>query len=232
MPDVGVDLNDLELRVEVLEQRAANTVSGIADSYTDSENNVIVTNDPLDWSLAANGWESYAKIGPPITDPDDEFYPGGVMSTPYGMPTAYRLGSMCVLTGLVRRKAGAANLVAGTRYNLPMFALPLYWQPPAQIILPCLMGTADPAGSLGVVGTAWIEIREDPDTYTGVVSFVAGTVGCAASTGWVALQGLFPISVADSTPLVEGSWDDASETTTWDSFDDTVTWNSYPNSAS
>jgi hypothetical protein len=94
------------------------------------------------------------------------------------------------------------------------------------------MGNADPTGSVGSVGTAWIEIREDVDSETGIAYYRAGTVGCNANVGWIALQGLFPITVADSPALVENSWDDASETTTWDSLDDTVTWNSYPNSAS
>lgn len=231
MAEIGIDLNELELRIATLEQSIASTVSGLSDSYFDIENNLTVVNDPLDWSVAANGWESYSTLGPPITDPDDEFYPGGVVSTPYVMPAAYRLGGMCVLTGMVRRKAGAANLVAGTRYNQPMFTLPQFWQPSGNFILPCLMGTADPAG-LGVVGTAWIEIREDPDTDTGVVSFVAGTLGCANGTGWIALQGLFPIRVADAPVLIEGSWNDASGTTTWSMVDPSITWNSYPDPAS
>jgi hypothetical protein len=231
MAGIDIALNELESRVAALEQVFANTVSGLADTTFDYENNLTVTNDPLDWSVANNGWESYSTLGPPITDPDDVYYPGGVVSTAYAMPAAYRLGGMCVLTGLVRRKAGAANLTAGTRYNSPMFALPQYWQPTASFIVPCLMGTAAPSG-LGVVGTAWVEISEDPDTDTGVVSFVTGTVSCTNSTGWISLHGLFPIRVADSGPLIEGSWDDASGTTTWNMVDPTVTWNSYPDPAS
>lgn len=231
MADIGIELNELESRVAVLEQTLANTVSGLADSYTDTENNVTVTNDPLDWTVAANGWESYSLIGPPIEDPEDPYYPGGVVSTPYAMPAAYRLGSMCVLTGMVRRKAGATSLVAGVRHNSPMFALPQFWQPTADFILPCLVGSSDPTG-YGLIGTGWVEIRENDDLDTGVVSFVASTLALTSDTGWISLQGLFPIRVADSPALVEDSWDDASQTTTWDMVDSTITWNSYPNPTS
>jgi hypothetical protein len=229
--DASVDINELDSRVRVLESFAANTVTGLSDAYTDPEAEATVTNDPLDWTVSTD-WESYTTIGPPITDPADPVFPGGALSSLYGMPAAYRVGSMCVLTGLVRRKGGSANLPAGASATaLPMFALPQFWQSTSNIILPCLMGNTDPSGT-AVVGTAWIEVRGDLTSLTGVVHYRAGTVACNAGVGWIALQGLFPISVADSLPTVEGSWNDASETMTWDMFDDTVTWNSYPDPAS
>jgi hypothetical protein len=227
MAELGGDLTELEMRVAALEQVFASTHTGIGDGYFDTDAMVTVVNDPLDWSVANNGWESYTKIGPPITDPTDEYYPGGAWSTPYAMASASRLGSMCVLTGMVRRKAGAANLAAGSANLSPMFALPLNWQPTADVILPCLMGNTDPSGT-AVVGTAWIEVRENDVADTGVAYFRSGTVACNANTGWIALQGLVPISVNEAGLLVEDSWDDASPTTTWNMVDPSVTWNTYP----
>lgn len=232
MPELGTQWNDLDTRLAELEQYAVRPVTGATDVVTDDVGTTIVA-DPLDWTVAANGWETYSQISAVITDPDDPNYPGMISNTDYGMAAASLLGSNCLLTGMVRRKTGAANLVAGTRYNLPMFGLAVNWRPVHNVLLPCLMGNTDPAG-LGVVGMAWIEIRPDLDVLapSGRVYFIAGTVGCAAGTGWVALQGIFPCQITDgATPIVEDSWDDASETISWDQMADDVTWNSYPYSA-
>jgi len=201
MPQIGGSLNQVDTRLETLEQSAMKPTSGRANVYLDPDTGQLVVEDQLDWSPAANLWESYTQLGPVITDPANPNYPGGLDSSVYGMAEAHLMGSMCLLTGMVRRKAGAPSLAANTRYNQPMFGLPADWRPMSNIILPCLVGNADPdpdAGSpAGTFGTAWIEIRpENAPTMqpSGWVYFVMGTLALSASTGWISLQGVFPCS--------------------------------------
>jgi hypothetical protein len=169
----------------------------------------------------------------PDPDDDDAEFTGGALSTEYGRPEAHLIGSMCVLTGMVRRKAGASAVVAGTRYNLPMFGLPTNWRPSTSIILPCLVGNADPSpvGTIGTVGTGWIEIRADLDPLqvSGRAYLIGTTVGLSPTTGWLALQGIFPLSIVDASDETSATdtWDDAHFQTTWDSLGDDVTWDTY-----
>jgi hypothetical protein len=200
--DLGSAANELESRVSVLEQRGMTANLRSPDVYLDSDTGATVVEDPLDWTVAPTGWESYSTIAPIIDDPDNPGYPGGEVSTDYGMAEAHLIGSMCVLTGMVRRKAGATPnpLAAGTRYNLPMFGLPEDWRPMHNVVLPCLMGSTDPA-SAAVLGTGWIEIRPEINPVlraSGRVYFVTGTVSCSAGTGWIALQGIFPCQLLSS----------------------------------
>jgi hypothetical protein len=201
--DLGSAANELESRVSVLEQRGMTANLRTPDVYLDPATGTTVIDDPLDWTVSPTGWESYSTISPIIDDPVDPNYPGGELSSDYGMAEAHLIGSMCVLTGMVRRKAGATPnpLAAGTRYSLPMFGLPDDWRPMHNVILPCLMGNADPT-SASAVGTAWIEIRPEINPVlqpSGRVYFVTGTLSCAPSTGWVALQGVFPCQLLSST---------------------------------
>jgi hypothetical protein len=203
--DYGSVANELESRVARMEQSTMSTTAPTVDVYIDPDSGATVVADPLDWSVAAGGWESYSQIGPIITDPDDPNYPGGELSTSYGMAEVQLLGSMCVLSGMVRRKTGALPnpLAAGTRYNIPMFGLPVDWRPTRNVILPCLMGNTDPT-SLGanLVGTAWVEIRPEVNPVlrsSGRAYFVTGTLSCPPSTGWIALQGVFPCQLFGST---------------------------------
>jgi hypothetical protein len=113
-----------------------------------------------------------------------------------------------------------------------MFGLPDHWRPTTNIILPCLMGNTAPDGTTsGVVGTAWIEIRPDtePMQVSGRVHFIAGTVALTPGTGWIALQGIFPCNLMDTTTVMPetNSWDGAHFQKTWDSLDSSVTWNTY-----
>lgn len=229
---LGGSLNELEARVARLEQSAVRADTRPAALVTDDVGTTTVQH-ALDWSAANNLWEPWSQLAP-ITPPDAA-HPVWQLSTQYGLPEASLLGGMCVLTGLVRRKAGAPNLTAGTRWNQPLFGLPADWRPLHTVILPCLMGNADPgSGTTTTFGTAWIEIRADYDTTppapSGRVYAVAGTSACNATTGWIALQGLFPCQILPAVPLLnEGSWDDISDYLTWDQVADGITWDSYPN---
>jgi hypothetical protein len=230
--DFGNVLNLLETRVSRLENSAMVPTSGLADVGADEVTNAVTVYDQLDWTVAPTGWEPFSTVGPIIDDPGTDGYPGLLLSTPYGRPEAHKVGSMCVLTGMVRRKAGATPnpLVSGTRLNLPMFGLPPNWRPVTSIILPCLTGNTDPLTGTAV-GTAWIEVRADLDPLqaSGRVYLVSTTVNLAPTTGWIALQGVFPIQVIDAsaTGIVEDSWNDVHFQTTWDSIDENVTWNNY-----
>jgi hypothetical protein len=237
MPDIGVSLNRLDGRVSALEQSAMRPLSGQAQLLTDPTTLTSTVIDELDWAPAANLWESYTTIGQPISDPLDPDYPGNAVSTVYGMAEANMIGSTCLLTGMVRRKAGAPNLTANTRYNQPMFGLPAGWRPQANVILPCIMGNAnpDPAASPGppanAFGTAWIEIHPEsapPQHSSGWVYFVMGTMPLTAGTGWISLQGVFPCGILQTSGTVEGSWNDVPGTTVWSSVNDNVTWSTYP----
>jgi hypothetical protein len=208
--DYNDELNRLGTRVSRLEQNSMFPTTGVADVGYDTETGVTTVDDHIDWSLARNGWEPYSSVSPIIWDAaTQEVLDGGELSTPYGRPEAHLVGSMCVLTGMVRRKAGASNLVAGTRYDLPLFGLPEHWRPMTNIILLCVMGNVNPDPDLtplaSVVSTAWIEIRPglDPLENSGVVSYVTGTSALTAGTGWIALQGIFPSHIIDVTELDE-----------------------------
>jgi hypothetical protein len=229
--DFNSALNELDSRMLRLEQNSMVPTSGIADVSYDEETGTTVVDDGLDWSATATTWEPYSTISALVPDPADVNYPGGVLSTPYGRPEAHMLGSMCLLTGMVRRATGAASLPPGTRHDVPMFGLPLNRRPFTNVILPCLMGNTDPLAATSVVGTAWIEIRPglDPIQPSGIAYYVSGTVACGPGTGWIALQGIFPCHVLDTSDdvPVEDSWDDAHFQTTWDSLTDDVTWDTY-----
>jgi hypothetical protein len=203
--DLGTSMNRLDSRVSQLEQRTLSSTRPTTNVYLDGTGATVVE-DPLDWSVSSGGWESYSQIGPIITDTAHPDYPGGVLSTSYGRAETRLLGGLCVLSGMVRRKTGASTLAAGTRYDIPMFALPVDWRPRSNVILPCLMGNANPDPSApspaSVFGTAWIEIRPEVSPVlrsSGRAYFVTGTLSCPASTGWIALQGLFPCQLLSST---------------------------------
>lgn len=221
--------NETESRLNTLEQGTTRLTSGSAYVYLDPDTGGTVVQEQLDWTAAAGGWESYSTVSPLIDD-----VTGGEMSTDYGMAEAHLLGAMGVLSGMVRRKTGATPnpLAAGTRYNLPMFGLPLDWRPTYNVILPCLCGNADPAASsTNAFGTAWIELRPEysPFQISGRAYFVTANLALSPSTGWIALQGIFPcLSVSRDEGLAINSWDDVAMTPTWDDIDPDVTWNSYP----
>jgi hypothetical protein len=238
MADIGISLNQLEARLSALEQSAMRPLSGQAQVTTADLNAPAseITSE-IDWAPAANLWESYTTFGPPISNIYDPNYPGNVISTVYGMPETHLIGSMCLLTGMVRRKTGAANLTANTRYDQPMFGLPAGWRPRDNVILPCIMGNAnpDPAASPGppanTFGTAWIEIRPEsapPQHASGWVYFVMGTMALTAGTGWISLQGIFPCSILQTDGTVQGGWNDVPSTASWNSMNENVTWSTYP----
>jgi hypothetical protein len=209
--DLNSELNQLTTRLSRLEQKSMFPTTGVADISYDPETSLTTVDDHIDWSLARNGWEPYSTVSDIIYDDvAGEITDGGELSTPYGRPETHLVGSMCVLTGMVRRKAGASNLVAGTRYDLPLFGLPEHWRPMANIVLSCVMGNVNPDPDLtplaSVVSTAWIEIRPalDPLENSGVVSYVTGTSALTAGTGWIALQGIFPCHIIDVTGLDQG----------------------------
>jgi hypothetical protein len=202
--DLGTSLNRLDSRVGRLEQRTLSSTTHATNVYLNDVGATVVE-DPLDWSVSSGGWESYTQIGPIITDTAHPDYPGGVLSTNYEATEARLLGGLCVLNGMVRRKTGASTLAAGTRYNLPMFGLPVDWRPRSNVILPCLMGNANPDPSApspaSVFGTAWIEVRPEVSPVlqpSGRVYFVIGTLSCPPSTGWITLQGIFPCQLLGS----------------------------------
>jgi hypothetical protein len=236
--DYGSIINQLEARIARLESDIVVPTTGTADVGYNADTDTTTVDDHLDWT-AANGWEPYSTVSPIVpvanADPDDDEpdFTGGDLSTPYGRPEAHLIGSMCVLTGMVRRKAGASAIVAGTRYNLPMFGLPVNWRPTTNVILPCLVGNADPSptGTIGTVGLGWIEIRSDlaPLQPSGRAYLIGTTVGLSPTTGWVALQGIFLMTIIDASDetSAEDTWDDAHFQTTWDSIGSGVTWNNY-----
>jgi len=195
--DVGGSFNQLESRLAALEQRTLTSVTGLPSMFFDPDTGESVLEDPLDWTLNPTGWEPFSTISPLVEEVDGEVT-GGELSTEYGRPEAHMVGNMCVLTGLVRRKAGAtpSTMSPGARYNSVMFGLPSGWRPVVNTILPCLTGNAAP-GSGTTVSTAWIEIRPEVDLeqLSGRVYFVAGTGTIQPTTGWVALQGVFPCQI-------------------------------------
>ena len=199
--DYNSTLNHLESRVSRLEQKTVIPTTGVADIGYDAVNNLTTVNDKLDWSMAQNGWEPYSTVSNIIYDPTTlTITSGGQLSTPYGRPEAHLIGNMCVLTGMVRRSAGATPApVPGTRYHLPMFGLPAHWRPITNVILSCLMGNGDP-DAVTVVSTAWIEIRPglEPLQGSGVVSYMAGNSPLTGGIGWIALQGIFPCHIVDT----------------------------------
>jgi hypothetical protein len=200
--DYNSSMNQLESRVTRLEQDSMMPTSGVADISYDAATSLTTVEDQLDWSMARGGWEPYSTISPLVFDQATGEFTGGTLSTEYGRPEAHMVGSMAVLTGVVRRKAGALSLPAGARHDLPMFGLPLTRRTLTNVMLPCLMGNAAPDAAT-TVGTAWIEIRPglEPMQPSGIVSYVAGTVACSPGTGWIALQGIFPCHVLDTTTI-------------------------------
>jgi hypothetical protein len=239
MVGIGSSLNQMDTRVETLEQGAMRATSGRAQVYLDPTTGATIVEDQLDWAPAANLWESYTTFGPTITDPEDPDYLGNPVSTVYGRPEANLIGSTCLLTGMVRRKAGSTNLTANTRYDQPMFALPAEWRPESNVILPCIMGNAnpDPAAVPGppanTFGTAWIEIRPENNLTaqhpSGRVYFVMGTLALTAGVGWISLQGIFPCTRLNTTAaLVEGGWNEVPITLSWNEIGENVTWDTYP----
>lgn len=227
-------INQIEARVARLEQNSVVPTTGLADVDYDDETDTTVVNDRIDWSAAANGWEPYSSVSPFVFDAvTGEVVSGGELSSPLGRPEAHLIGSVCVLTGVVRRKAGATPnpLAPGTRYNLPMFGLPTSWRPTTNIILPCLVGNTDPLTTAATASIGWIEVRSglDPLQDSGRVYFVATTLGISPNTGWIALQGVFPCHLIDTSvdAPVENSWDDAHFQSTWDSLADDVAWLNY-----
>jgi hypothetical protein len=225
-------LNQLESRMARLEQSAMVPTSGALSIGFDTDTGTSTVTDQLDWTANPAGWEPFSTISPIVAQPDGSIS-GGELSTVYGRPEAHLIGSMCVLTGVVRRKAGATPdpLAAGTRHDSAMFGLPKGWRPAHNIILPCLMGNTDPATG-GVVSTAWIEIRPDfspVEQVSGRVYYIAGTGSLAPTTGYIVLQGVFPCQIIDSVgAVVENSWDDVPSSRTWDSIGADITWNNYP----
>lgn len=200
------DLNQLFTRVSRLEQKGVFSISGVAHVGYDEATNTTTVNDHLNWGLAGTRWEPFSKVSNISYDSETGMITGGgELSTPYGRPEAHLLGGMCVLNGLVRLKAGTPNLNAGTRYDLPMFGLPLNWRPMTHVPLLCLMGNGDPdplaASPTGVVSTAWVEIRPglEPLQESGIVYYVSGTSPLTAGTGWISLQGVFPSYIVDAT---------------------------------
>jgi hypothetical protein len=219
--DFGTSMNETEARIAHLEQKRVVGTSGISP-VTYDDTGVPTVADLLDWSKS-DGWESYTKITVATDDGT-----GAAYTSKFAMPAAHMTGRMCMLTGVVRRKTGATNLTAGTRYNLQMFGLPLNWRPVTNVILPCVMGNSDP--STGVVGTAQVEIRTGflPTEVSGRVYYISGTLGCDANIGWIALQGSFPCKIVDvRDTVVMGSWGDAHFQESWDSVAEDLTWNDY-----
>lgn len=225
--DFGSSMNQMDARLADLEQRRVVGVTGISDiSYNDTVVSVPVSEDRLDWEQS-DGFESYTKVTAATEDGT-----GATYTSTYPIPAAHRTGQLCMLTGMVRRKAGEANLAAGTSYDLEMFGLPENWRPISNTRLPCLMGNGDPAAG-GVVGTAQIEIRTGylPTEISGRVVYMGGTSALTAGVGWIALQGSFPVSVIDVLDVrVMGSWADAHFQEYWISLPDNpggLTWDDY-----
>jgi len=234
--DLNAIINRLESRLAELEQNITPGTSGDADIGYDEATETTTVNDEIDWTVAPAGWEPFSTVSPIITDPENEDYdpdnPGAELSTPYARPEAHLIGQECVLTGMVRRKAGATPnpLAANVRHNVPMFGLPEDWRPMTNVILPCVIGNGDPTSG-GVTGTAMVEIRPefDPVQLSGRAYYVSGTVALSPTTGWLFLQGTFPIQIWDASEnaYTEDSWDDAHFQTTWDKLLDDVTWDNY-----
>ncbi len=257
--DLNSILNRLESRLGIVEQGTTVGTAGDADIGYDEATGVTTVNDQLDWTVTPTGWEPFSTVNPIVLDPEDviepdpdwewdpdpdgvepgveppvvdEEYASAGLSTPYARPEAHLIGQQCVLTGMVRRKTGATPnpLAANTRYNLPMFGLPADWRPMTNVILPCVIGNGDPTSS-GGTGTAMIEIRPefDPVQPSGRAYYVSGTVALSPTTGWIFLQGTFPIQIWDASEdaWTEDSWDDSHFQTTWDDVMDDVTWDNY-----
>jgi len=222
--DFGGTINQVEGRLARLEQKRVVGTSGVSPITFDAAG-VPTTQELLDWTQS-EGWESYTKVTVATTDGSGASY-----SSRYPIPAAHMVGRTCVFSGMVRRKTGATNLTAGTRYNLQMFGLPPNWRPSSNIRLSCPMGNSDP--TTGVTGTATIEIRTGylPTYGSGRVYYIGGTLGCDANVGWISLQGSFPCQVIDvAATVVMGSWGDAHFQESWDSLPDDpggLTWDQY-----
>lgn len=190
--NINTTLTALEQRIGLLEQAAPLVSHPFVEVETNEDGTTAVVEE-LDWSVAGGVWESYSVLAAlPSGDPN---YPGFMMSTPYAEVSVHRVGGLCHLSGLVRRKTGSYS--SGVRANVAMFALPLDWRPAGRVVLACTMGNSDPVtppASLAI-GTAWVEVRPetDPLLASGRVYFVGGTVSLASPTGWVALNGAFPL---------------------------------------
>lgn len=226
--DLNTTLNQLETRVAQLEAKALGATTGLPDIVYDEEAGTTTVEDRLDWSVT-EGWEPYASVTPGISDETDPDYPGTALTSFYGRPEAYQIGRMCFLTGTAKRKVGSTSLAAGQRHNLKMFGLPADLRPLTHVILPCLMGNGPPE-DLTTVGTAWVEIRNGADTGqdSAQVYYVAGTVALSATTGWVALQGIFTCQTLSAEhALTSGSWDDVHFMTTWDTVNPESQWDTY-----
>jgi hypothetical protein len=229
--DINATLNQLESRVSTLEAKALSATTGLPDILYDDETEEQTLVDRLDWTVS-NGWEPYGTFSPIVFDETDPGYPGGLLSSPYGRPEAYQIGRMCLLTGMARWSGSTMSdtLSAGIRHNIRMFGLPTDLRPLTNVVLPCLAGNGDPA-ALGVVGTAWIEIRPEGETLqpSAQVYYVAGTAALNAGTGWVALQGIFTCAsapIGGDSPR-DGGWNDAHFMTTWDTVHPDATWDTY-----
>jgi len=194
MTELGTSFNRLDSRVSALEQLTLRGTSGGAGATVDPETGDAVLEDQLDWSPNPTGWEPFSTVSPLVQDAAGE-WTGGELSTDYGRPEAHLVGSMCVLTGLVRRKVGATPnpMSAGTRYSSAMFGLPSGMRPTNRVVLPCLMGNTDPLTG-GVTYIAWVEVRPEVDVErpSGRVYFISGTGSLTPGTGYIALQGVFP----------------------------------------
>jgi hypothetical protein len=226
--DFSSTMNQMEAQIAKLEQKRVVGQPGLSD-VSFSTTGVPIVEERLDWT-ESDGWESYTKITVATVDGT-----GAKYSAPYAMPAAHMHGRMCVLTGMVRRKAGATNLAAGTRYDSEMFGLPTNWRPITNTPLSCTMGNYDPTNPTagGAVSTAQIEIRTGflPTEISGRVHYIGGTSALTAGVGWIALQGSFPCSTVDVLDVrIMGSWADAHFQEYWDSLPDNpggLTWDMY-----
>jgi len=192
MIDVTVGM---ESRIAMLEQRSATVSAPSVTVAAHPDTGAVQVTDSLTW---ISGWESYTQLTGFIVDESNPAFPGGAPNTLYGIAQAYRIANTCFLTGLVRRRT--STLAAGARHGLPMFTLPHGWRPVAEVPLLCAMGSTSP-DSAATVSSAWIEVIPSTSQPAGRVYFVAGSAALTVDTGWIALQGSFPMVVTETAEV-------------------------------